>query len=239
MKTWRCYGLNCFPQDCRDPLAAGIYFLPGKTVEEEEDMIDYLTNCTDAVLKDNPSAGVLLAGDFNKLCRRNLCRRFILKSLVRTPTRGNNILDQILTNMDSLFEHTLHFPPLGKSDHQCLLIKPSCQQVKLKPISREYRVCKQRNIALITLRLNNENWNEIFTAQNIHLIVKLFSQTLLDILNETVPVRKIWMHPSDKPWMTLYIKSEIKRRQRAFAADDMQNYQALKLKVMELIRTAK
>ena len=154
-------------------------------------MIDYLTNCPDAVLKDNPSAGVLLAGDFNKLCHRNLCRRFNLKSLVRAPTRGNNILDQILTNMDSLFEHTLHLPPLGKSDHQCLLIKPRCQQSKLKPISREYRVCKQSNIALLTLRLNNENWNEIFTAHDIDLKVKLFTQTLLNILDETVPVRKI------------------------------------------------
>lgn len=47
------------------------------------------------------------------------------------------------------------------------------------------------------------------------------------------------MHPSDKPWMTRYIKSEIKWRQRAFIADDIQNYQALKLKVMELIRDAK
>lgn len=47
------------------------------------------------------------------------------------------------------------------------------------------------------------------------------------------------MHPSDKPWMTPYIKSEIKWRQRTFIADDMQNYQALKLKVMELIRDAK
>ena len=134
----------------------------------------------------------------NFTCHRNLCRRFNLKSLVLAPTRGNNILDQILTNMDSLFEHTLHLPPLGKSDHQCLLIKPRCQQSKLKPISREYRVCKQSNIALLTLRLNNENWNEIFTAQDIDLKVKLFTQTLLNILDETVSVMKIRMHPSEK-----------------------------------------
>lgn len=139
--------LKLFPPRLPRPLScilvAGIYFPPDKTAEEEKDTIDYLKNCTNAVLKDNPSAGVLLPGDFNKLCHRNLCRRFKLKSLVRAPTRGNNILDQILTNMDSLFEHTLHIPPLGKSDHQCLLIKPRCQQSKLKPISREYRVCKQ------------------------------------------------------------------------------------------------
>jgi len=87
--------------------------------------------------------------------------------------------------------------------------------------------------------LNNKNWNEIFTAQDINFKVKLFTQTLLNILDETVPVRKIPMHPSDKPWMTPYTKSEIKLRQQAFAADDMQNYQAPKLKVMELIHAAK
>jgi len=86
--------------------------------------------------------------------------------------------------------------------------------------------------------LNNKNCNEIFTAQDIDLKVKLFTQTLLNILDETVPVRKIRMHPSDKPWMTPYIKSEIKRRQQAFAPDDMKNYQAPKLN-MELIRAAK
>lgn len=84
--------LKLFPPRLPRPfsciLVAGIYFPPGKTAEEEKHMIDYLTNCTDAVLKDNPSAGVLLAVDFNKLCHRNLCRRFNLKSLVRAPTRG-------------------------------------------------------------------------------------------------------------------------------------------------------
>ena len=106
----------------------------------------------------------------------------------------------------TVYLNTLHIPPLGKSDHQCLLIKPRCQQSKLKPISREYRVCKQSNIAQLTLRLNNENLNEIFVAQDIDLKVKLFTQTLLNILDETVPVRKIRMHPSDKPWMTPYMK---------------------------------
>ena len=133
--------LKLFPPRLPRPfsfiLVACIHFPPGKTAEEEKNMIEYLTNCIDAVLKDNPSVGVLLAGDFNKLCNRNLCRRFNLQSLVHAPTRGINFLDQILTNMYSLFEHTLHLPPLRKSDHQCLLIEPRCQQLKLKPISRE------------------------------------------------------------------------------------------------------
>ena len=52
--------LKLFPPRLPRPfsciLVAGLYFPPGKTAKEEKDMIDYLTNCTDAVLKDNPSA---------------------------------------------------------------------------------------------------------------------------------------------------------------------------------------
>lgn len=54
-------------------LVVGIYFLFGKIVKEEKDMIDYLINCMDVVLKDNFFVGVLLVGDFNKLCYCNLC----------------------------------------------------------------------------------------------------------------------------------------------------------------------
>ena len=70
------------------------------------------------MLVERPSAGVIIAGDFNSLNPCLLCHRLNSKRLVRAPTRGNNTLDQILTNMPDLYEDVQH------SDHQCLLIKP-------------------------------------------------------------------------------------------------------------------
>ena len=65
--------------------------------------------------------GEKITGDFNKLNLDPLCRQFGLRKCVKSPTRGNAILDQILTNMSHLFEPAQHLPPLGRSDHQCLL----------------------------------------------------------------------------------------------------------------------
>jgi hypothetical protein len=39
-------------------------------------------------------------------------------------------------------------------------------------------------------------------------------------MDETIPERTVKMHPSDKPWMTSFIKTKIKARQRAFSRND-------------------
>ena len=116
-------------------VVVGVYYPSGKSITEGKDMTNYLTQSLDTALRENPSAGTLLAGDFNQLDLNSLCRRFNLKTLVHGPTCGNNTLDQILTNMTSIYYAAVDLPQLGKSDHQCLLVKPK-KQVKVKPILR-------------------------------------------------------------------------------------------------------
>ena len=78
-------------------------------------MIEYLTTCIDNVLRQRPSSGIVIGGDFNQLKLKELCNRFNLKRSVTKPTREQNTLDQILTNMlpllkmldDSLPENTI------------------------------------------------------------------------------------------------------------------------------------
>ena len=108
----------------------------------------------------------MLAGDCNQLDLNSLCRRFNLKTLVHGPTRGNNTLDQILTNMTSTYNVAVHLPPLGKSDHQCLLVKPK-KQVKVKPILRNVRIMRPRNITGLTIRMNEQNWNQVLDARDV------------------------------------------------------------------------
>lgn len=133
-------------------------------------MTNYLTQALDTALRENPSAGILLAGDCNQLDLNSLCRRFNLKTLVHGPTRGNNTLDQILTNMTSIYNVAVHLPPLGKSDHQCLLVKPK-KQVKVKPILRNVRIMRPRNIAGLAIRMNEQNWNQVLDARDVDQLV--------------------------------------------------------------------
>ena len=101
-----------------------VYYPPGQSVVADKEMNEYITRRLDAVLHNRPSAGVIIAGDFNELRLNQLCRRFNLKKSVQAPSRGRNILDQILTNMLDLYNDVQYLLPIGRSDHRCLLLTP-------------------------------------------------------------------------------------------------------------------
>ena len=86
---------------------AGIYFPPGKTIAKGKEMINCLTQCLHALLRKNPSAVILRAGDFKNLELKSLRGNFNLHKHVLAPTCGKNLLDEILTNMSSLYNHGL------------------------------------------------------------------------------------------------------------------------------------
>ena len=109
-------------------IVVGVYHPPGQSKENELEMLDYLTQKMDIALAEHPSAGIFVTGDFNKLDLNPLCRCFNLRKQVKSPTRGKNLLDQILTNMSDLYDEVLHIPPIGRSDHQCLILPPKTRQ---------------------------------------------------------------------------------------------------------------
>ena len=87
--------------------------------------------------------------------------------------------------------------------------------------------------------MNEQNWNQVLDARDVDQNVDIFTQPTTSILDETVPMKRIRIHPSDKPWLTPYIKSVIKDRQRAYSKGDMEKYQQLRIQVSQLISKAK
>ena len=77
----------------------------------------YITDRLDNLLRKRPSPGIVIAGDFNHLNPHEICQRLSLCKLVRASTRGNNILDQILT--DTSQSKNTASPTRGRSDHHC------------------------------------------------------------------------------------------------------------------------
>ena len=92
---------------------------------------------------------MLLARDFNQLDLKSLCGRFNMKRLVHESTHGRNTLNQILTNMASLYDPAVHLPLLGKFDHQCL----HCLH-KLRVSSRIHNVHALKDIWKISTTWN-------------------------------------------------------------------------------------
>ena len=76
-------------------------------------MVDKL----DVVTTTHPDCGVVLLSDFNRLDICDLLIHQNLKQTVRTPTRGEHVLDLIVTNLHELYNEPSIIAPLGTSDH--------------------------------------------------------------------------------------------------------------------------
>ena len=67
-------------------------------------MLDYLSTTLTTIEGQYPGCGILLSGDFNRLNVSRLRTQFKLKQLVCKPTRGDQILDLVLTNFPQLYD---------------------------------------------------------------------------------------------------------------------------------------
>ena len=75
----------------------------------------------DDLLSSSPNAFIILAGDFNHFNYRDLRSSFNLRQLVKEPTRGQNILDLVLTNLHKYYKQPEILPPTGSSDHNIII----------------------------------------------------------------------------------------------------------------------
>ena len=68
---------------------------------------------------------------------------------------------------------------------------------------------------------------------------EIFTKELTTILNKTMAMKTIWIHPSNKPWFTPHIKQIIKDRQPAHSKGDIVKYKQLQYKAAQLISEVK
>ena len=188
------------PQPFITILLVAVYFPPGRSNARAEEIIANITRAIDSVLSKYPARGIIITGGFNKLELEPLCRRFGLQKMVKFPTRGNSVLDQFLTNMSKILTSTQHFPPLGRSDHQCLVFKPK-RRIKLPPVTKKVRQMNPRNLHFLQVAMNNESWETIVKADNVNEKVSVFNNIIGNVLNTVMPERCVLIHQTDKPWI--------------------------------------
>ena len=109
----------------------------------------------------------------------------------------------------------------------------------MKPTSRKVRLTKPCNLAALGLKLNLGDWSSVFQARDVNHKVCFLTNTMTRMLDETIPETTVRTHASDKPWMTAYIKREIRERQKAYTTGNMTPHRHLAKKIIPLIKRAK
>ena len=89
-------------------------------------MLEYLTTSLTTIEGLYPGCGIIVTGDYNRLNISRLLGQSKMKQLVCAPTRGERILDLIITNMPQVYDKNLVqiFPPFGLSDHSVVFLQP-------------------------------------------------------------------------------------------------------------------
>lgn len=197
----------------------------------DDAMLDYLTRCLTEVEGLYPGCGIVIAGDFNKLDIKVLSYQFQLKQLVNFPTRGNNTLDLVLTNIHSFYKPADVYPPFGLSDHHTICIQPKQREMKSTHHHLVYKRDTRPSRRLELGRyLSQINWNVIDSNTTCEEKNQEFeSQILLGLDN--MPEKQVKVRSDDPPWVSEHFKSLIKKRQRAFSRGDVMSFKYFRNKV--------
>ncbi len=107
--------------------------------------------------------------------------------------------------MSKLYNKVQHLPPLGRSDHQCVLFTPLNQESQSKATTRSVRNLHPENIRALGLALNLENWVDVYDANDVDDKVQCFNEIIGNMLDTYTPAKGVRMHPNDKEWMTPFI----------------------------------
>ena len=167
---------------------------------------------------------IYIAGDFNGRDPGPVVDAFNDLFVHDTPpTRGNNFLDLIITNMDLSATHTRIMPPLEtddrkKSDHSCLFTEHSLsKKIKIKWTTYQSRRFTSDGEDKFTRLLADETWAELYKLDgDPSELVEHFDKKMLNMMNMCFPLRKYKIRSTDPPWITPGVRKKIKDRKDLF-----------------------
>ena len=138
-----------------------------------------------------------------------------LTQVVDQPTRGNNILDLLLTNRPSLVNRLASLPPLSaKADHNCVLLSINTKAFIAKKAQRtihNYNRADWESIKQNFGLFSNEFKSTTFS--NIQDMWNSFETKVHNLITKHVPSKTIsGSKLAPKPWITSEIRHLLKKR---------------------------
>jgi len=133
---------------------------------------------------------------------------------VDLATRGNNILDLLLTTEKNMVEEVEVTCPISNSDHNVLIFKLNCKIEMVKKQMKNYRYDKGDYIR-INAYLREIKWEEIYRDQGVEEMWNFFQRKLIEMRDKYIPESVPKKRELPK-WMTGSVKKSIKKRNKAW-----------------------
>ena len=208
-----CLWLWLRPHRLPRPLSGiicGVVYFPEAPAQVQRDRTTYIIETLDSVKTSYPDCGVVLLGDFNTQDISDMLANHNLKQVVTRPTRGNSILDLILTDFSEHYSEPIVSAHLGSSDHGSVhwnslsINQLSSQRAKRKRISM--RRFPQSAISAFGRWACSHRWFIKFSdvevdgdPPSVDSLTDPFTKDLSSASDVYFPSKSVKIHPTDKP----------------------------------------
>ena len=193
---------------------------------------EYLVASIDELTRIYNHPGFLVTGDFNSLETDFFSRQLNFKQKVKVSTRGGRTLDKIFTNMHDSYNDASVLPPLGKSDHNCVVLQPT--NTANEPVGDRtvcHRIFSKGAYDNIARELLAFNWSTMYLINDCQEQANILYTVLNDAIEKFAPITKVIYKNNDKPWINAYFKNLIQARNIAYLAENEKDYKQLRNKV--------
>lgn len=236
-----------------DLLVGVCYHSPSANEEEERALHNLIESAT------KRREEVLICGDFNhrtidweRLHSQDEGRKFLDLTLdcflvqhVKEPTRGENILDLVLTSNENMVNNLVVSEPFGTSDHNIVTFD-TIYKTNTRVWKEKYYDYRKADFKGMRSFLNGTNWNNILESENVEDMWDKFKCKMNEAVEGFVPM-KVRKQKSNKPlWWNIKIQRARKHRLRAWQKqkktkiyEDYISYKRASNKAMKEVKKAK
>ena len=168
-------------------------------------------------------------GDFNQIDTGLFNKYLSFKQIVDFPTRGSNILDKVFTNIARFYSRPICLPPLGRSDHSCVLVGGEGVQIDcagFKTVTR--RRMNDSTISLVGRTLLSVNWSFMHKLDSCQQQADFFYNVVDDVFSQCVPRVTVRVKNNERPWINDYFKKLVDGRDAAWRSGDLVLFRKLR-----------
>ncbi|KAI4901454.1 hypothetical protein NFI96_022824 [Prochilodus magdalenae] len=229
------------PREFTAVFVIAVYIAPdanaNNALKELHDNISSLQN-------KHPEAFYVVAGDFNHVNLTNILPRFYQH--IDIPTRGNNTLDRVYTNIRDAYRAVPH-PHLGLSDHISIMRVPAYHPPlrRSRPTQKTITVWPSDADAVLQDCFGCTDWHVFREAAESEgeLDLEDYTSAVLGYISKCVEdvttTKTVTCYPNQKPWLNGEVRSLLKARDAAFRSGDAQELRRARRELTAGVKRAK
>ncbi|KAI4894024.1 hypothetical protein NFI96_002878 [Prochilodus magdalenae] len=170
-----------------------------------------------ALQTKHPDAFYVISGDFNHATLDSTLSAFF--QFVDCPTRKNRTTDLLYAKVRDAYRAT-PLPPLGKSDHNLVLLQPQYKPLVLRQPTTTHTLSVWSPEAEEALKdcYDTTDWSLLLHphGEDIEEVTHCVMDYLNFCIDVAVPTKTVRCFPNNKPWITSDVKDILNQQERAF-----------------------